>query len=136
MHKIFELSKISVFFVLLIVLLVYGCDSDGGNSQNCSLEEIREQFANTECIADEMVNGCPNLVCESIEPNSILIGRFRDNCSEIDCETLECELLVGGDQLVLGMLSELVIDEISGLPTGFVVIGEDQAPFECLIAVP
>jgi hypothetical protein len=125
------------FYILLIPFLLLslygGCgDSGGSNELICSPEEMQDRFADTDCIAEEMVIGCTNISCSGID---VSVGNFDENCTVIDCETLECERITISNtnpvSVVPGLLTELVVNEINGLPSGIVVADDLEAPFEC-----
>ena len=115
--------------------MIISCD-DKRDSKNdeliCSLEQMRDRFANTSCIAEELVTGCSNIFCRSTEEPLIRAANFINDCRVVDCETLACNTLLvgtpGGEMLVPGFLTELVINKINGLPSGLFI----DTPFDCI----
>jgi len=125
------------FYILLIPFLLLslygGCgDSGGSNELICSPEEMQDRFAETDCIAEELVTGCTNIGCIG---DDVSVGNFDENCIVVDCETLECERITirqtNPQIAVEGFLTELIINEINGLPSGIVVADEMEFPFDC-----
>ena len=141
MQKIIQLWKVAAPILILSLFIFYSCDSGGDDDfQFCTVEELQEQFANTECIAEEFVNGCSNIECGNrgmtgIGEKEISFGG-SSICNIVDCETMECELRVSGSETLLGLVSELMIDETIGLPTGNFSIENQESTFECLIVQP
>lgn len=135
------LNKLPYHLISIIVLfpfVIYGCDSNNANNELiCSIQEMQERFANTECIAQELVSGCNNINCRNvggsiIGEKEISFGGFSDRCTVLNCETMECELRVDGTDFEPGLMSELVISEMNGLPMGVFVIDETETPFDCV----
>lgn len=123
---------ISVIFLFLFV--IYGCDSNNANNDLiCSIQEMQDRFANTQCIADELVSGCTNILCSGID---VSVLSFNENCIVVDCETLECQGIrienTNPITIVSGLLTELSISELNGLPMGVFVINETETPFDCI----
>lgn len=142
MQKLFKLPKAVSLLLLLSFILVVGCDSDnGGDSdfQFCTVEEIEEQFATTDCIAEEFTMGCSNVECDNRANSGIGIKEISfggaSNCTVLDCETMECELRVSGESL-LGFVAELKIGEMSGLPTGVFRVENQESAFVCFVVLP
>jgi hypothetical protein len=118
---------------LLLLSLYGGCGGSGGSNELiCSPEEMQDRFAETECIAEELITGCVNIECLALGEPTISVGRFGNRCTLIDCETLECEpISISPSSVVSGFLTELVIDEMNGLPAGvFNIDGIEDTPFE------
>jgi hypothetical protein len=125
------------FYILLIPFLLLslygGCGGSGGSNELiCSPEEMQDRFAETDCIAEELVTGCTNIGCIG---DDVSVGSFDENCIVVDCETLECERITirqtNPQIAVEGFLTELIIDETNGLPSGIVVADEMEFPFDC-----
>ena len=132
MQKVFKFPKVFVPFILLSLFLLYSCDSNNSGEFVCEFDEMQERFTNTDCIADEMVTGCTNLSCGGVE---VSVGNFDEQCTVVDCETLECERITVEttfpSTIASGFLTELVINPDNGLPSGIAVADEMEFPFTC-----
>lgn len=133
MQKICKIPKALISLLLLLFLFTAGCDDSKNFGLLCSFEEMRERFANTDCIADEMVSGCTNITCRGgVE---VSIGNFDEQCTVVDCETLECERITiestFPSTIASGFLTELMINPDNGLPSGIAVAEEMDLPFTC-----
>ena len=121
--------------IITILIIIISCDDRCGYKNDelmCSLEQMQDRFANTSCIAEELIAGCSNIFCRSTEEPVIRAANFINDCRVVDCETLACNTIVfgtsGGEMLVPGFLTELVINEMSGLPSGLFI----DTPFDCI----
>jgi len=93
---------------------------------------MENRFAQTDCIAEELVTGCSNITCDGAD---ISVGNFDEKCTVVDCKTLECDDIIinsGEPVLMQGFLTQLVINETSSLPAGIFVVDEIESPFECV----
>lgn len=134
------MKTITAGIIWFLLMIIISCDSnDGNNDLICSVQKMEDRFASTGCIAEELVTGCANIECgtvggPTIGSGDISVGRFGERCAVIDCETLECDpIVVGSSSFVTGILTNLVINDINGLPEGiFVIEGFDDTPFECI----
>ena len=140
MLKIPKMPKYLAAFIMLSFLFMTGCDSDsGGGFLQCTNEEIRERFT-TDCIAEEFVTGCENIGCNN--RRSVGMGEkeisiiSNSDCTVIDCETMECDLRVSGEENQLGLAAELSVDEETGFPTGVFILEDQESTFECLTFSP
>jgi hypothetical protein len=51
-----------VLAIPVLLLLIYGgCSNGGGDNGICGLQEMQNRFADTDCIAEELVTGCTNI---------------------------------------------------------------------------
>ncbi len=124
--------------LFLCLVFTFSCDSNNANNDLiCSVQEMQDRFAETNCIAEELVMGCSNINCRNVSrpgigEKEIRFSGFSNRCTILDCETMECELLVSGTDFELGLVSELVISKINGLPAGAFIINEAETPFDCI----
>jgi len=124
------MKTILLVFSVLILISVAGCDDNGGNNRSCTFEEYREMVANTDCLAEELVFGCPNVGCRNTDTD--FSTGFLNDCIVIDCQTLSCETLsVGVEDAQPGFLTELIVDQISGFPIGVYQVDSLEGDFTC-----
>jgi len=131
-----EIRKFLLFIpIITILIMIISCDDSCGYKNDeltCSLEQMQDRFANTSCIAEELVAGCSNILCKSTGEPAIRASNFVNDCRVVDCETLACDTIVvgtpGGEMLVPGFLTELVINEMNELPSGLFI----DTPFDCI----
>ena len=122
-----------VLGMLVLTILIAGCDS-GNNDDGCfTIEEVR----NSDCLADAMLNSCDRMSCSSA--NADLFPPLTPNCEFVECETFECGEVryTIGDMTVTGpgTFADLHLDE-TDTPVGIInVAGEDQE-FQCVFVVP
>lgn len=130
------MNKIPTLLIPFLLLFLYGgCGNDGGsNDFICSMQQMQSRFANTDCIAEELVTGCSNISCRSQGETAVSVGNFDENCTVLDCTTLECEqIIIQTEELILlpGLLTDIVFNEANGLPSGLFVIEDIETPFIC-----
>lgn len=135
------MKKIIAIFSVLILITLSGCDDECINclpkSACDSLDEIRETAANSECLAEDFITGfgCSNTFYNANNPR-ISVGD-RNLCTVIDCETLSCEgMRVESGPPEPGVVEQLSIDEMTGLPIGVFVVDIFQSEFTTTIVVP
>ncbi|MEX0999362.1 MAG: hypothetical protein WD000_05310 [Thermodesulfobacteriota bacterium] len=133
--------KAILFLVSVLFLFSFtACDDECVNctpGSFCNTEELRENVANSVCLAEDYIIGfgCPNVGCFSSDPD--INDGDLSTCTVIDCQTLSCE-----DMRVLfndpqpGLITEISVDEITGLPIGIFEVDGLEAEFTCLIFVP
>jgi hypothetical protein len=119
--------------ILLLTMLVSGCDG-GDNERDCfTIEEVRE----SDCLADAMLNACDRIGCSS--ENTDLFPPLTPNCEFVDCETFDCgEVSYNVDGMTFtgpGTFTDLHNGETGGFSGIINVEGEDQE-FECFFIVP
>jgi len=130
------MNKILTLLIPFLLLFLYGgCSSNNGRDDLiCDIQEMQSRFADTDCIAEELVTGCSNISCRSQGEASVSVGNFDDNCTVLDCATLECEqIIIQTDEIILspGLLTNVVINEANGLPSGLFVVDDMEVPFDC-----
>jgi len=144
------MKKILFLFSIVIVLSFAACDDECINCQPASfcgsLDELAEKAAISECLAEDFIKGfgCPNMFCASNDPD-ISAGDLS-TCTVIDCQTLSCEglrlstffpvesMLI--TETVSGLIADISVDEISGLPTGTFIVDDLEGDFSCFVAIP
>jgi len=128
------MKKVLFLFSALLIFNITACD-DSGDS-NCNFEEFRENVAESECLAEDLIRsfGCPNMGCFSNDPD-ISLGDPRA-CTFIDCETLSCEdMRVDFNDPQPGLVTEIMVSE-GGVPIGIFLVDDLEGDFSCFVAIP
>lgn len=127
-----KMKNILILLVPILIILLYGGCSNSNNELVCNIEEMQTRFANTDCIAEELVFGCTNIFCRSEDASAV---NFDENCSVVDCETLECERIELSTEPIVttlpGFMTDLNISDLNGLPTGNFLINDMEILFGC-----
>ena len=141
-------KMVTTLFIAFLILSITSCDEciNCTPGSFCSTDKLAEKAAISECLAEDFIKGfgCPNMFCASNDPD-ISAGDLS-TCTVIDCETLSCEglrlstffpvesMLI--TETVSGLIADISLDEISGLPTGTFIVDDLQGEFTCGIVVP
>lgn len=139
---------LGMVFTAFLVLSITSCDEcvNCQSNASCSTEKLAEKAGESECLAEDFIRsfGCPNMGCFSNDPD-ISTGDRRA-CTFIDCETLSCDDLrlttffpeesIQTTEVVSGLIADISVDEMSGLPMGVFLVDDLQSEFTCGVAVP
>ncbi|MEM7007763.1 MAG: hypothetical protein AAF462_01360 [Thermodesulfobacteriota bacterium] len=127
-------KSIILIFPLLVIGLYGGCSDNG---PDCRFLEYEENLQNSECTAEafldiDLLRGCSiGIGCFSEEAR---INNF-DSCTQVDCQTIECEEIFFDDEPTFGLLSNIELG-VSDILNGDFIIDEMVIPFRCLFFQP
>lgn len=143
------MKKILILFSAFVILSITSCDDECINcapKSFCSPQELADNAATSTCLAEDYINGygCPNMACFSNDPD--ISSGDRSTCTVIDCQTLSCEDLrlstffpetsMLESSVESGLVANLSLDDISGLPMGTFIIDELEGEFTCGVVIP
>lgn len=127
------MKNLKLILILFYLFSFLACDNNNSDDEQfCQLDEFMENVANSECLAEELLAGCSNVDCSGSNPSTSV---NLLSCSFVDCETLSCESIsfVNINQSIdqPGLMAEISIDELTGLPAGIFVLEDLENDFKC-----
>lgn len=134
------MKKLVFLFSVSLMFAITACDDECINctpKSFCSSDELRENVASSVCLAEDYITGfgCPNFSCFSHDPD--INDGDLSTCTVIDCQTLNCEdMRVDFGPPQPGLIADISIDEMSGLPVGLFIVDELESEFSCGVVFP